>query len=160
MPVHLYGLPAAMREISDVARQHGLVVIEDAAQAHGARVADEYVGSSGTATFSFYGTKNITCGEGGIVTTNDDEIADRLRLLRNHGMRGRYDYSMPGNNYRLTDIQAAVAVTQLGKLPSITAAGTAQRCAAVGWPGRAARPGAAATARRIGFTSGTSTPSR
>jgi perosamine synthetase len=122
MPVHLYGLPAAMREISDIARQHGLVVIEDAAQAHGARVADAYVGSSGTATFSFYGTKNITCGEGGIVTTNDDEIGARLRLLRNHGMQGRYDYSMPGTNYRLTDIQAAVAVTQLRKLPSIIAA--------------------------------------
>lgn len=122
MPVHLYGLPAAMQDISDVARQHGLIVIEDAAQAHGARVADKHVGSFGTATFSFYGTKNITCGEGGVVTTNDDEIANRLRLLRNHGMRGRYDYSMPGTNYRLTDIQAAVAVTQLRKLPSINAA--------------------------------------
>jgi dTDP-4-amino-4,6-dideoxygalactose transaminase/acetyltransferase-like isoleucine patch superfamily enzyme len=122
MPVHLYGLPAAMQEISDIARQHGLVVIEDAAQAHGARVAGKHVGSFGTATYSFYGTKNITCGEGGLVTTNDDEIADRLRLLRNHGMRGRYDYSMPGTNYRLTDIQAAVAVTQLRKLPSINAA--------------------------------------
>jgi dTDP-4-amino-4,6-dideoxygalactose transaminase len=122
MPVHLYGLPAAMQEISQIARQHGLAVIEDAAQAHGARVADEHVGSFGTATFSLYATKNITCGEGGVVTTNDDEIAARLRLLRNHGMRARYDYSMPGTNYRLTDIQAAIAVTQLRKLPGIVAA--------------------------------------
>jgi len=128
MPVHLYGLPAAMREITDIARQHNLIVIEDAAQAHGARIADEHVGSFGTAAFSLYATKNITCGEGGIVTTSDDEIASLLRLLRNHGMRGRYDYSMPGTNYRLTDIQAAVAVTQLGKLPSIIAARNA--CAA------------------------------
>ena len=122
MPVHLYGLPAAMREISDVARQHGLVVIEDAAQAHGARVAGGHVGSSGTAAFSLYATKNITCGEGGVVTTDDDEIASRLRLLRNHGMQSRYDYSMLGTNYRLTDIQAAVAVTQLRRLISIIAA--------------------------------------
>jgi dTDP-4-amino-4,6-dideoxygalactose transaminase/acetyltransferase-like isoleucine patch superfamily enzyme len=122
MPVHLYGLPAAMPEISGIAREHGLVVIQDAAQAHGARVADEHVGSFGTATFSLYATKNITCGEGGVVTTNDDEIAGRLKLLRNHGMHGRYDYSMPGTNCRLTDIQAAIAVTQLGELPSIMAA--------------------------------------
>jgi dTDP-4-amino-4,6-dideoxygalactose transaminase/acetyltransferase-like isoleucine patch superfamily enzyme len=122
MPVHLYGLPAAMQEISQIARQHGLAVIEDAAQAHGARVADEHVGSFETAAFSLYATKNITCGEGGVVTTNDDEIAARLRLLRNHGMRARYDYSMPGTNYRLTDLQAAIAVTQLRKLPGIVAA--------------------------------------
>jgi dTDP-4-amino-4,6-dideoxygalactose transaminase len=121
MPVHLYGLPAAMQEISQIARRHGLAVIEDAAQAHGGRVGDEHVGSFETATFSLYATKNITCGEGGVVTTNDDEIAARLRLLRNHGMRGRYDYSMPGTNYRLTDLQAAIAVTQLRKLPGIVA---------------------------------------
>jgi perosamine synthetase len=122
MPVHLYGLPAAMPEILKIARQHGLAVIEDAAQAHGARVGDEHVGSFDTATFSLYATKNITCGEGGVVTTSDDEVAARLRLLRNHGMRARYDYSMPGTNYRLTDIQAAIAVTQLRKLPGIVAA--------------------------------------
>ena len=122
MPVHLYGLPAAMPEIADIAREHGLAMIEDAAQAHGARVADGYVGSFGTATFSLYATKNITCGEGGVVITGDEEIADRLRLLRNHGMRERYEYSMPGTNYRLTDIQAAVAVTQIRKLPEIIGA--------------------------------------
>lgn len=122
MPVHLYGLPAAMREISALAGQHGLAVIEDAAQAHGAQVAGKHVGSFGTAAFSLYATKNITCGEGGLVITNDDEIAARLRLLRNHGMRERYDYVMPGYNYRLTDLQAALAATQLARLPAIIAA--------------------------------------
>lgn len=121
LPVHLYGLPAAMREISAVAREHGLAVIEDAAQAHGARVAGAPVGAGATATFSLYATKNITCGEGGLITTDDDEIAARLRLLRNHGMRARYDYAMPGSNYRLTDLQAAVACVQLERLPAIQA---------------------------------------
>jgi dTDP-4-amino-4,6-dideoxygalactose transaminase len=119
MPVHLYGLPAAMGAISESADARGLVVIEDAAQAHGARVGKAPVGSSGTAAFSFYGTKNITCGEGGIVTTSDDDIALRLRLLRNHGMRAPYDYVLPGYNYRLTDIQAAIAAVQLRRLPEI-----------------------------------------
>ena len=122
MPVHLYGLPVAMREVSALASRHGLAIIEDAAQAHGAQVAEDHVGSFGTAAFSLYGTKNITCGEGGLVTTNDDAIATRLRLLRNHGMRERYNYLLPGYNYRLTDLQAAVAVTQLAKLPAIIAA--------------------------------------
>ena len=121
MPVHLYGLPAAMSQICDIAREHGLVIIEDAAQAHGARVAQASVGSFGTAAFSLYATKNITCGEGGIVTTDDDAIAARLRLLRNHGMRERYDYSIQGYNYRLTDLQAAIAIAQLARLPGIGA---------------------------------------
>jgi perosamine synthetase len=119
MPVHLYGLPAAMEEISQIADRHGLAIIEDAAQAHGARVGAAPVGSFGTAAFSFYGTKNITCGEGGIVTTNDDDIAQRLRLLRNHGMREAYDYLLPGHNYRLTDLQAVIATAQLRRLPRI-----------------------------------------
>jgi perosamine synthetase len=122
MPVHLYGLPVAMREVSALASRHGLAIIEDAAQAHGAQVAEDHVGSFGTAAFSLYGTKNVTCGEGGLVTTNDDGIATRLRLLRNHGMRERYDYLLPGYNYRLTDLQAAVAATQMAKLPAIIAA--------------------------------------
>ena len=121
MPVHLYGMPAAMREIVDIARKHQLAIIEDAAQAHGARVADASVGSFDTAAFSLYATKNITCGEGGLITTSNDDIAARLRLLRNHGMRERYDYAMPGYNYRLTDLQAALAVVQLRKLSTITA---------------------------------------
>jgi perosamine synthetase len=119
MPVHLFGLPAAMVAISELAHQRGLAIIEDAAQAHGAQVGAAHVGSFGTAAFSFYGTKNITCGEGGIVTTNDDGIALRLRLLRNHGMREPYQYVLPGYNYRLTDLQAVIATAQLGRLAEI-----------------------------------------
>jgi perosamine synthetase len=121
LPVHLYGLPAAMAAISQIAREHGLAIIEDAAQAHGARVDGAPVGSSGTAIFSFYGTKNITCGEGGIVTTSDDEIARRLRLLRNHGMWAPYEYVLPGYNYRLTDLQAVIVSAQLRRLADINA---------------------------------------
>lgn len=119
LPVHLYGLPANMPRIGDLARRRGLLVIEDAAQAHGARAGAGPVGSAGTAAFSFYATKNITCGEGGIITTNDDQIAARLRLLRNQGMREGYDYVLPGSNYRLTDVQAAIAAVQLRRLTAI-----------------------------------------
>jgi dTDP-4-amino-4,6-dideoxygalactose transaminase/acetyltransferase-like isoleucine patch superfamily enzyme len=139
IPVHLYGLPAAMEELSGLARSRDLVVIADAAQAHGASVAARPAGSFGTATFSLYGTKNITCGEGGIVTTNDAGIAERVRLLRNHGMRDRYDYAMPAYNYRLTDLQAAIAIAQLQRLPHLNArrASNASRLSAglAGLPG-------------------------
>ncbi len=132
MPVHLYGLPAPMGELARLADQHGLTVIADAAQAHGARLDGESVCACGTAAFSFYATKNITCGEGGLVSTDDGQIAARLRLLRNHGMRSRYDYEMPGYNYRLTDLQAAIAAVQVTRLPSVTerrAANAARLCA-------------------------------
>ena len=130
LPVHLYGLPAAMDVITDIARQFGLVVIEDAAQAHGARLGATPVGGFGTGAFSLYGTKNITCGEGGVVTTNDDQVADRLRLLRNHGMRERYDYVLPGYNYRLTDLQAAIATSSSGGCRR-SASGAPECCAAI-----------------------------
>jgi dTDP-4-amino-4,6-dideoxygalactose transaminase/acetyltransferase-like isoleucine patch superfamily enzyme len=119
MPVHLYGLPAAMRKISEIAHGRALALIGDAAQAHGARVNEASVAALGTAAFSLYATKNITCGEGGLITTSNDEVADRMRLLRNHGMRNRYEYLMPGYNFRLTDLQASVASAQLRKLPAI-----------------------------------------
>jgi len=122
LPVHLYGLPTAMDEVSHLARRHGLTVIQDAAQAHGAQVAGRSLGAFGTATYSLYATKNITCGEGGVVTTDDEEVAARLRLLRNQGMRARYEYEMPGSNYRLTDLQAAIATVQLTRLPAINEA--------------------------------------
>ena len=122
MPVHLYGLPADMTALARLARRHGLAVIEDAAQAIGATCAGHSVGSFGVGTFSLYGTKNITCGEGGIVVTDDDQVADRLRLLRNQGMRARYEYDVPGYNWRLTDLQAAVALPQVRRLKEITAA--------------------------------------
>ncbi|WP_354637075.1 DegT/DnrJ/EryC1/StrS family aminotransferase [Kitasatospora camelliae] len=119
MPVHLYGLPADMPDITRLADHHRLTVIADAAQAHGARVAGQSVGAASTATFSMYGSKNITCGEGGVVTTPDARIADRLRLIRNHGMRNRYEHLLAGSNYRLTEMQAAIGSVQLGRLPEI-----------------------------------------
>ena len=113
LPVHLYGQCADMEPISALASEHQLHVIEDAAQAHAARIDDRAAGSWGIGCFSLYATKNITSGEGGLISTNDDAIADRLRVLRNQGMRQRYQYEMAGNNYRLTDLQAAVCVPQL-----------------------------------------------
>ena len=119
MPVHLYGLPADMRAITDLAGRHGLAIVEDAAQAHGARVDGRPVGSFGTGSFSLYATKNITSGEGGIVTTQDGGVADRLRLLRNQGMRARYQYELAGHNYRLTELQAAIVLPQLRHLDEL-----------------------------------------
>jgi perosamine synthetase len=122
LPVHLYGLPADMTAITALAARHALAIVEDAAQAHGADYHGRSVGTFGIGTFSLYSTKNITCGEGGLVTTDDDEIARTVRLLRNQGMRSRYDYVLPGCNWRLTDIQAAVAIPQVNRLKEITAA--------------------------------------
>jgi perosamine synthetase len=115
MPVHLYGQAAAMGKLVPLAAQHGLHVVEDAAQAHGATAEGRGVGSFGLGCFSMYGTKNITTGEGGLITTDDDGLADRLRLLRNQGMRAKYQYEIPGHNYRLTDLQAALALPQLDR---------------------------------------------
>ena len=121
LPVHLYGLPADMDPIMAAASAHGAIVIEDAAQAIGAKYHGRPVGIFGIGCFSLYATKNVTTGEGGVVTTISDEIAERLRLLRNQGMKTRYQYEMPGRNYRLTDLQAAVGIPQLGRLADITA---------------------------------------
>jgi perosamine synthetase len=122
MPVHLYGQCADMPAFVDLADEHGLVLVEDAAQAHGATVAGRPAGSFGTGCFSLYATKNLTSGEGGFVTTDDPVVADRLRLLRNQGMRQRYRYEMPGNNYRMTDLQAAVCLPQLPRYAEQVAA--------------------------------------
>ncbi len=116
LPVHLYGRPADMVALDLVARRYGLAVIEDAAQAHGATVAGRPVGSWGHGSFSFYATKNAHCGEGGAVTTNDPALARKLRMWRNQGMAGRYDYQMVGRNARLTDLQAAIGVVSLAGL--------------------------------------------
>ncbi|WP_084964934.1 DegT/DnrJ/EryC1/StrS family aminotransferase [Thermoactinospora rubra] len=117
VPVHLYGLPADMAALEAL----GLPIVEDAAQAVGARFGERAAGSFGLGCFSLYGTKNITSGEGGMVTTTDDALADRLRLLRNQGMRRRYEYELPGHNYRMTDLQAAVALPQMARLEEINA---------------------------------------
>lgn len=122
MPVHLYGQPADMAAVVGMADRAGLAVVEDAAQAHGAEVDGRRVGSFGVGCFSMYGTKNVTTGEGGVVTTDDDDVAARIRLLRNQGMRARYEYVVPGHNWRLTDLQAAIGVAQLDRLDAITAA--------------------------------------
>lgn len=122
IPVHLYGHPANMDPVISLARKHGLFVIEDAAEAHGALYKDRKVGSLGDiGMFSFYGNKTITTGEGGMVVTNDDRIADKIRLLRDHGMdpNCRYHHTVLGYNYRMTNIQAALGVAQMEYIDSI-----------------------------------------
>jgi len=121
MPVHLYGQAAPMGPIAAHAAAAGLAIVEDAAQAHGATVEGRPVGGFGLACFSLYATKNITTGEGGVVTTDDDALADRLRLLRNQGMRARYQYEIAGHNYRMTDLQAAVGIPQLERMEGVVA---------------------------------------
>ncbi len=113
LPVHLYGQMADMDPLVALAGQYGLRILEDSAQSHGASYARTHAGGFGLGTFSFYATKNITTGEGGLITTDDDVLADRLRVLRNQGMRERYVYEIAGHNYRLTDLQAALAIPQL-----------------------------------------------
>lgn len=122
LPVHLYGQCADMPDIAALAQRGGFHLVEDAAQAHGASVAGRAAGAWGTGCFSLYGTKNLTSGEGGLISTDDDQLADRLRVLRNQGMRQRYQYEMAGNNYRLTDLQAAVCVPQLGAYDDVVKA--------------------------------------
>jgi perosamine synthetase len=121
LPVHLFGQPAEMGALATIARAHRLALIEDAAQAHGASIDGCNVGASGTAAFSFYATKNVTTGEGGLITTDDAEVARRLRLLRSHGQRERYRHECLGFNYRLTDLQAAIGLVQLRHLEEFTA---------------------------------------
>jgi perosamine synthetase len=116
MPVHLYGLMADMAPLEAIAHRHGLAIIEDAAQAHGASYAGRRAGQFGPAMFSLYATKNLMTGEGGFATTDDDEVADRLRLYRNHGMRVRYHHDALGTNFKPTDIGAALGLAQLAHL--------------------------------------------
>ena len=117
LPVHLYGHPADMRAIMEIAEDHELLVIEDACQAHGAEFNGKRVGSFGTGCFSFYPTKNMTTSEGGMITTDDKRIAERARMLRDHGSRERYIHEILGFNLRMTDISAAIGLCQLRKLP-------------------------------------------
>lgn len=117
MPVHLYGHPAEMGALQAIAQRHGLLLVEDAAQAHGAAIGGRPVGSFGRiAAFSFYPTKNMTAGEGGMVVTDDEATARRVRLLRNQGMERRYHNEMVGFNNRMTDLHAAIGRVQLGRL--------------------------------------------
>lgn len=119
MPVHLYGVPCDMAEINRIAKAHGLYVIEDAAEAVGARIGDTYTGAFGeVASFSFFGNKVITSGEGGMVTTSDDTLYEKMKLLKGQGMSStrRYWHDIVGYNYRMTNMQAAVGLGQLEEL--------------------------------------------
>lgn len=121
MPVHLYGQPADMATIAAIAQRHQLAIIEDACQAHGATYAGRNVGAFGTGCFSFYATKNMTTGEGGMITTDDDAIAQQVRQIISHGMKVRYYHDILGYNYRMTDVAAAIGIEQLQKLPAFNA---------------------------------------
>lgn len=116
LPVHLYGHPADMNALTELATRHGLALVEDAAEAHGARYNGRSVGSIGDVSmFSLFGNKILTTGEGGVLTTDDAELAARLRLLRGQGMdpQRRYWFPVVGYNYRMTNIQAAIGLAQL-----------------------------------------------
>ncbi|MBT3834724.1 DegT/DnrJ/EryC1/StrS family aminotransferase [Candidatus Peribacteria bacterium] len=115
LPVHLYGHPCDMDAIMDIAEKNNLVVIEDSAQALSARYKNRPAGSFGTGCFSLYATKNITSGEGGMITTNSDSVADKCRLIRNHGMKERNKHEMIGYNFRTSDMCAAIGVAQMEK---------------------------------------------
>jgi perosamine synthetase len=121
MPIHLYGLCADMGAIMAIAKKHNLLVIEDACQAHTAKFNGQCAGSFGTGTFSLYPTKNMTSAEGGMLTTDDDAVAEEARVLRNHGMRRRYYHDELGYNLRMTDVHAAIGLAQLGKLAKFNA---------------------------------------
>jgi perosamine synthetase len=116
IPVHLYGQACEMDAIVEIAQKHHLAIIEDACQAHGTTYKGRPIGSFGTACYSLYATKNMTTIEGGMLVTNDPQIAERARLLRNHGSPKTYQHVMLGYNMRMTDLAAAVGLVQLGKL--------------------------------------------
>ena len=150
LPVHLYGHPSAMAEIGEIARRRNLLVIEDAAQAHGAEVQGRKVGALGyTAVFSLYPTKNMTSGEGGFVTTEDDRIAAAVTSLRQHGESERYHHERLGYNFRMTDLCAAIGLAQLRKVEDFTAA--RRRNAQVLTEGLAGLPGLVTPTERPGY---------
>lgn len=122
LPVHLYGHPAPMAEIMSIAERHGLLVVEDAAQAHGAGLDGRKVGTFATACFSFYPTKNMTTGEGGMIATGDPQIADLLRKLRDQGQTERYHHELLGYNWRMTEMSAAIGLVQLRRLDELNEA--------------------------------------
>ncbi len=122
LAVHLFGKAARVDRLREVCRENGLVLLEDACQAHGATHNGANVGSFGTSCFSFYPTKNMTTGEGGMVTTNNDVVAEKARWLIDHGAVEKYTHPMFGYNYRMTNIAAAIGIEQLKKLHEFNAA--------------------------------------
>ncbi|HEY8839735.1 MAG TPA: DegT/DnrJ/EryC1/StrS family aminotransferase [Candidatus Dormibacteraeota bacterium] len=150
MPVDLYGHPAAVAEIREIARRHDLVVVEDACQAHGATIDGVKTGALGvSAAFSFYPTKNMTTSEGGMVTTDDDELAAKVRVLRQHGATTRYRHEVLGYNFRLTELAAAIGRAQLAKLDRFNQA--RRRNAAILSHGLAGIPGLVTPIERQGY---------
>jgi dTDP-4-amino-4,6-dideoxygalactose transaminase len=122
LPVDLYGFSADMKPIREIAEKHELALVEDAAQAHGATCAGKPAGSfADAACWSLYASKNMTAGEGGVITTNNDEIAETVRMIRTHGEKAKYASLILGCNYRMSEIQAAIGNVQLEKLPSFLA---------------------------------------
>ncbi|MFX1512373.1 MAG: DegT/DnrJ/EryC1/StrS family aminotransferase, partial [Promethearchaeota archaeon] len=121
MPVHIFGLPADMKAIMEIAEEFDLLVIEDAAQAHGAEIDKQHVGTFGDiACFSLFATKNLTTGEGGVIVTNNEELAEECASIKNHGRGHRkagYRHFRIGYNFRMTDFTAAIGYKQLQKLP-------------------------------------------
>jgi perosamine synthetase len=118
LPVHLYGHPADMPRFEALCGRHGLLLLADAAQAHGTAIAGRGVGSWGTACFSFFPSKNMTTTAGGMVLTGDEQTYRRLRLVRHQGMETRYEHEALGLNFRMTDLEAAIGLVQLGRLPA------------------------------------------
>jgi dTDP-4-amino-4,6-dideoxygalactose transaminase len=110
-----------MDAVMDIARRHNLLVIEDAAQAIGATYKGKPMGSFGTGCFSLYATKNVAAGEGGMITTDDEALAERCRMLRSHGMRRRYHHEFLGYNFRMSDLHAAIGLVQMDRLEEFTA---------------------------------------
>ncbi|MGD9381893.1 MAG: DegT/DnrJ/EryC1/StrS aminotransferase family protein [Candidatus Thorarchaeota archaeon] len=122
MPVHIFGMPCEMDRIMEIAEQHDLLVIEDACQAHGATVNGKMVGSIGhVGTFSFYATKNMMTGEGGMITTNDEDLLERCLMIKNHGRgpEGGYNHHRIGYNNRMLDIVAALGIIQLRRMHEV-----------------------------------------
>lgn len=116
LPVHLYGQSCEMDAIVEIAEKYNLAIIEDACQAHGATYKEQPVGSFGTACYSLYTTKNMTTVEGGMIVTNDSKIAERARLIRNHGSPKTYEHIILGYNMRMTDLAAAIGLVQIKRL--------------------------------------------
>lgn len=121
MPVHIFGLPADMKHISEIANSHDLLVLEDACQAHGGEIDGKKAGAFGdAATFSFYATKNLMTGEGGMITTNNEELYDKMLMVKNHGRgkQGGYSHFRIGYNNRMMDIVSAIGIEQLKRMPN------------------------------------------
>jgi len=119
--VHLYGQPFQLSAVQEICQDRNIALVEDCAQAHGAEWKGKKVGSFGTGCFSFYPTKNMTTGEGGMITTDDNALAARLRLLRSHGDSGKYNHISLGYNYRMMNLQGALGLVQLKRLEEFTA---------------------------------------